>query len=132
MAAFTASRCPPPPPAPPLPLYTFPPLFLTEVFLPIMHSDILCLKDTGFQPAACTASSQPFNGDDKRTFLWHKSPYVGFVAIRLSRKASKPNKRGLGEMYCLAFYVKCDTATCGGISKESDRLWIGQGRRTNP
>ena len=25
---------------------------------------------------------------------------MGFVAIRLTRKASEPDKKGLGEMYC--------------------------------
>lgn len=64
-----------------------------------MRSDILCLKDTGGRPTASAGPAQPFNWNRKRTFFWHKSPYVGFVAIRLSRKAVEPDKKGLGEMY---------------------------------
>lgn len=73
---------------------------LTEVLLSIMRSDILCLKDTGVRQRASTGPAQPFNWNRKRTFSWHKGPYVGFVAIRLTRKASEPDKKGLGEMYC--------------------------------
>lgn len=42
---------------------------------------------------------------------------MGFVAIRLSRKASEPDKKGLGRNVLPGYYVECDTAACGGISK---------------
>lgn len=37
-----------------------------------------------------------------------------FVTIRLTRKASRPDKKGLEKM--LGYYVQCDMAACGRIS----------------
>ena len=95
-----------------------------------MFSDILCLKDTGVQPKASTGLAQPFNWNSKRTFFWHKSPYVGFVAIRLTRKASQPDKKGLGEMYCWDIVLSVTRQ----IVEELVKAWPvlhWPGRRTN-
>lgn len=104
--------------------------FLAEVFLSIMRSDILCLKDTGTRPRASAGPAQPFNWNRKRTFFWHKSPYVGFVAIKLTRKASEPDKKGLGEMYCWDIMLSVTWQLVEELVKAWPVLdWSG--RRTN-
>ena len=70
-----------------------------------------------------TGPSQPFNWNHKRTFFGHKSPYVGFVAIRLTRKAREPDKKGLEEMYCWDIML----SVTWQLVEESGKAWPGLG-----